>query len=183
MYISISSMTLGGDSEGDLVSKSETAYASRRNADGFRWSMLLRAQDDANSFTSVSMWLTPEAEQAWRETNDAPAPTHGYDVVTARGSMTPASAVALVDWQIDAALAGRFSAGWNAAYHAIEDAFGSRLLQDLTSPETYVGLHVVTDPAKLDPQVLGAELTDPEGLSLAPLAVQRFDVVLLTEAP
>ncbi len=182
MYISRSLITLQGESESDLLAKIEAAYASRRDADGFRWSMLLRSMDDAANFASVSMWLTPEQEQAWRNANAAPAPMHGYDVTTARGSMTPAAAAALVDWQVDAAEAPRFAARWNAAYHAIEDVFGSRLLQDLESSATYAGFHVVTDRARLDPKILTAELTDADGLAVTPLAVQRFDVVLLTEA-
>jgi heme-degrading monooxygenase HmoA len=183
MYISRSLITLQGESESDLVTKVEAAHASRRDADGFRWSMLLRSMDNASDFASVSMWLTSEHEQAWREANDAPAPMHGYDVTTARGAMTPAAAAAIVDWQVDAAEASRFTARWNAVYHAIEDVFGSRLLQDLESPQTCAGFHVVTDTSKLDPRVLTAEITDADGLSITPLAVQRFDVVLLTEAP
>ena len=183
MYISRSIISLQGDTESDLVAKVEAAHASRREADGFRWSMLLRSMDNASEFASVSMWLTPEHEQAWREANDAPAAMHGYDVTTARGAMTPAAAAAMADWQADAAEAAHFAARWNAAYHAIEDVFGSRLLQDLESPLHYTGLHVVTDAARLDPKVLSAEMSDVDGLAITPLAVQRYDVVLLTEAP
>lgn len=183
MYISRSIITLQNEAKSGLLTKVEAAHASRRDADGFRWSMLLRSMDNASDFASVSMWLTAEHEQAWREANAAPAPMHGYDVTTARGAMTPATAAAIVDWQVVAADAARFTARWNAAYHAIEDVFGSRLLQNLESASNYAGLHVVTDAARLDPKVLTAELTDADGLSVTPLAVQRFDVVLLTEAP
>lgn len=183
MYISRSIITLQGEAESDLVTKVEAAHASRRNADGFRWSMLLRSMDNAVEFASVSMWLTSEHEQAWREANDAPPPMHGYDVTTARGAMTPAAAAAMVDWQVDAAEAAPFALRWNAAYHAIEDIFGSRLLQDIESPASYTGLHAVTDAARLDPKVLSSELSDADGLAITPLAVQRYDVVLLTEAP
>ena len=182
MYIARSLLTLQDGSEADLVTEVEMAHASRRGAVGFRWAMLLRSFDAAANYASVSMWLTPEHEQAWREANDAPAPMHRYDITTARGAMTPASAVALVEWQVDEALAARFTQRWNAAYHAIEDVFGSRLLQDLDSPGSYAGLHAVTDPARLDIKVLSADVTDDEGLDITPAVVDRFDVVLLTEA-
>jgi len=182
MYISRSEITLQDEAEGDLVARIEAANASRRVTDGFRWAMLLHSMDDARRFASVSMWLTPEQAQNWRDANQAPAPQHGYDVATARGSMTPAAAAAIVDWQVEGADAARFVNRWNAAYHAIEDVFGSRLLQDLDQPTAYTGLHVVTDPARLAPKVLNAELTDAEGLALRPVAIHRFEVVLLTEA-
>lgn len=182
MYISRSEIKLQGDSEPDLIARVEAAYASRLAAGGFRWAMLLRSVDDAAKFASVSMWLSPEHAQAWRDANDAPAPAHGYDVATARGSMTPAAAVAIVDWQVDASDAARFVNRWNAVYHAIEDMIGSRLLQDLEQPASYAGLHAVTDPARLTPQILGAGLTDNDGLAIEPLAFERYDVVLLTEA-
>ncbi len=181
MYISI--LKLSSASENDLVHEDEAAQLSQRDAEGFRWAMLLRSTEDAASYTSVSMWLTPEHEQSWRQAGDAPRAGHGYDVTIARGSMTPATAVAIVDWRVQPAEADRFAARWNAAYHAIEDAIGSRLLRDLASPESLVALHVVAEPERLDQQILAATLRDAEGLAIAPAAVQRFDVVLLTEAP
>jgi heme-degrading monooxygenase HmoA len=183
MYICRSIVTLDGETEAELTAKFQSAHDACRDADGFRWWMLLRSADNASDFASVSMWLTPEHEEAWRAGFGAPAATHRYDVTTARGSMTPTVAVAIVDWQVDPDEAQRFAVRWNAAYHAIEDSIGSRLLQNLDSPNVYAGLHAVTDPRHLDPKVLTAELTDGEGLSIIPLAVQRFDVVLLTEAP
>jgi heme-degrading monooxygenase HmoA len=183
MYICRTILTLQDETESELTAKSEAAFASSRDADGFRWSMLLRSADNASDFASVSMWLSPEHEEAWRTGFGTPAPTHGYDVATARGAMTPAVAIAIVDWQVEAEEAQRFTARWNAAYHAIEDTIGSRLLRNLAAPDVYAGLHAVTNPANLDPKVLTAELTDAEGLSVTPLAVQRFDVILLTEAP
>jgi heme-degrading monooxygenase HmoA len=138
--------------------------------------------DDAARFASVTMWLTPEQAQAWRDATGSPTP-YGYEVATARGAMTPAAAAALVDWQVDEADAQRFVNRWNAAYHAIEDVFGSRLLQDMTAPAAYTGLHAVTDAARLSPNVLSAEVSDDEGLAVRPLKVERFEVVLLTEAP
>jgi heme-degrading monooxygenase HmoA len=182
MYISRSAITLQDQTERDLLAKVEASHASRRTADGFRWAMLLRSMDDASSFVSVSMWLTPEHAKAWRDATESPAPQHGYDVATARGSMTPAAAAAIVDWKVDTQVAPRFASRWNAAYHAIEDVFGSRLLQNLDEPAAYVGLHVVTDPARLDLATLNAELTDTDGLMLRPVAVDRYEVVLLTEA-
>ena len=183
MYISRSLITLKGETEAKFVARVEAAHSSRRIADGFRWAMLLRSMDDPSTFASMTMWLTPEHDAAWRAANATPAPMHGYDVTTARGAMTPAAAVAIVGWQVEAADAARFAAGWNAAYHAIEDVFGSRLLQDLNAPSDFAGLHVVTDPAQLDPTVLSARLTDADGLAIEPTAVERFDIVLLTEAP
>lgn len=182
MYVSRSVITLQGESERDLIEKVDETHALRQGAEGFRWSMLLRSVEDRSSFVSISMWLTPEHEEAWREANGAPLPPHRYDVATARGSMTPASSVAIVDWQVEPDLVPRFAARWNAVYHAIEDAIGSRLLQDLGSEAIYAGLHVATDAAALDPKVLSADLTDDEGLEVTPLAVELFDVVLLTEA-
>jgi heme-degrading monooxygenase HmoA len=183
MYVSRAEITLDGTAERDLISKVEAAHASRRSAAGFRWAMLLRPIDGAGRYASVSMWLTPEHDAAWRAANDTPAPMHGYDVTTARGAMTPAAAAAIVEWRVDPADAVRFAARWNAAYHAIEDVFGSRLLQDLETPSGYAGLHVVTDASRLDPKVLGAAVTDGEGLAMEPLVVERYQVVLLTEAP
>ncbi len=176
-------ITFQGEPESDLFAKVEAAHESRRGAEGFRWAMLLRSIDDATDYASVSMWLTPEHDQTWREANETPAPAHGYDVTTARGSMTPASAVAIVDWPVRPAEVDRFAARWNAVYHAIENVIGSRLLRNLASPDSFAALHVVTDPERLDPAILSADLTDTEGLSIAPAFVQRFEVVLLTEAP
>jgi len=182
MYISRSLMTLKGETEPELLARVEASHASRRSAEGFRWAMLLRSMYDASTFASVSMWLTPEHDAAWRAANDTPAPMRGYDVATARGAMTPAAAAAIVEWRVDPADAIRFAASWNAAYHAIEDVFGSRLLQDLETPSGYAALHVVTDASRLDPKVLGAAVTDGEDLAMEPLAVERYEVVLLTEA-
>lgn len=183
MYVSRSLITIEAETEPELLSRAEASHASRRAADGFRWAMLLRSLDDASSFASVSMWLTPEHDAAWRAANDTPAPKHGYDVTTARGAMTPAAAAAIVGWQVEPADAARFAALWNAAYHDIEDVFGSRLLQDLETPWAYAGFHVVTDASRLEPKVLSARLTDADGLAIEPTAVERFEVVLLTEAP
>lgn len=144
--------------------------------------MLLRPSDEAARLTSVSMWLAPEHEQAWRDASSTPLPTHRYDVSLARGSMTPAVAVAIVDWQPEEAEAARFSARWNAAYHAIENVIGSRLLQDIEAPSNYTGLHAVTDAERLDLNILNSELTDEAGLSITPATVERFEIVLLTEA-
>jgi Antibiotic biosynthesis monooxygenase len=182
MYISRSAVTSEGETEGELIARVKASHASRLAADGFRWAMLLRSMEDATSFSAVSMWLSPEHALAWREATESPAPLYRYNVVTARGSMTPASAAAIVDWQVDTEVAARFASRWNAAYHSIEDVFGSRLLQEMDEPLAHAGLHVVRDATRLDPAVLSAELTDDDGLVLHPVTVQRFDVVLLTEA-
>jgi Antibiotic biosynthesis monooxygenase len=182
MYISRSAVASEGETESELIARVKASHTSRLAADGFRWAMLLRSMDDAGSFSAVSMWLSPEHALAWREATESPAPLYRYNVETARGSMTPATAAAIVDWQVDPGVAARFASRWNAAYHAIEDVYGSRLLQELDEPLAHAGLHVVTDAARLDPAVLNAGITDDDGLALQPVMVQRFDVVLLTEA-
>jgi hypothetical protein len=179
VYVSRSIVTLR--SEGDLAPV-EAAHASRKGAEGFRWTMLLRPLDGEGECVSLAMWLRPEHDQAWREVNEVPGPMRGYDVTTARGAMTPAAAVALVEWRLGETEAASFANAWNAYYHAIEDVFGSRLLQDLADPSAYTGLHVVTNAERLDTAVLAAELSLSAGLSLAPSSVQRFEVLLLTEA-
>jgi hypothetical protein len=129
------------------------------------------------------MWLSPQqAPEAGPVTLDAAETRYGYDITTARGSMKPATHVAITDWRVDDAIAARFTGRWNAAYHAIEDRIGSRLMKDLESESTYAALHVMTDASHLNLEMFGAPLTDPEGLSVAPVAVAAFEVVLLTEA-
>ena len=182
MYISRSLISAQPESDAELLAKVEAAFASRQAADGFRWAMLLRSSSGAPTYVSISMWLTPEHAQRWRQANDAPPPAHGYDVTTARGSMTPATAVAVVDWQVDGGLVARFTNRWNATYHAIEDRIGSRLAQDLTDATAFTAVHVVTDAAQLKPDVLKAQLTDDEGLALSPAIVETYEVVLLKEA-
>lgn len=180
MYIALTDQR--ASSEDDALRAFTDAQEPCREAEGFRWSMLLRSTDDTTRLASVAMWLSPEHEIAWREANGSPIPTQRFDVSVARGSMTPAATVALVEWHPEPTQAARFSAHWNAVYHAIENIIGSRLLQDLESSSSYIGLHAVTDPGGLDSRTLSAELTDEEGLSVTPTAVDRFEVILLTEA-
>ena len=180
MYIALTDQR--GSSEGDALRAFTDAQDSCREAEGFRWSMLLRSTDNTARLASVAMWLSPEHQIAWRDANGSRIPTRRFDVSVARGSMTPATTVTLVEWHPEPAQAARFSARWNAAYHPIENIIGSRLLQDLESPSSYTGLHAVTDAGSLDSRTLSAELTDEEGLSITPTAVDRFEVILLTEA-
>jgi heme-degrading monooxygenase HmoA len=181
MYISRTEIAVKADEFALFKAATDAIHTEMHGADGFRWAMLLRSMDDANAYASIAMWLSPQHEEAWRNDAEANSPAHGYDVTTARGTMTPATAVAIVDWRVDADLVARFTSRWNAVYHAIEDRIGSRLMQDLAAPTAYTAVHVVTDTANLKPDVLSAELTDPEGLAITPNAVTRYEVVLLTE--
>jgi heme-degrading monooxygenase HmoA len=193
MYISIGQFTVAAGKASEATAASQTAHDAMRGLDGLRWAMLLHSTDDAAKFAAVSMWLTPEHAAAWRESAAAgsyaevlhdtasDSAEHGYDVTTARGAMTPASHAAIVEWEVEPERAAGFASRWNAAYHAVEDAIGSRLLQDLERPQRYVGLHVVTNDAALKSDVLMAEIKDREGPGLRPESVARFSVVLLTE--
>lgn len=148
---------------------------------GFRWAMVLRSLEAPGQLAAVSMWLTQEqaSDQEGAALGTA-AESRGFDVSTARGSMTPASHVALVEWQVADEEASRFATRWNAVYHAIEDRIGSRLLRDLAAAGRYVGLHAVTGEAKLDRGVLTAPVSDTEGLSVTPQAVHAYEVLDLT---
>ena len=169
------------ESQEDEVKRSAAeAHESLRTKPGFRWAMLLRSLEAPGRLAGVSMWLSPEQASAG---NTGPADVdHAYDVATARGSMTPASHVAIVDWELAGADATRFTNRWNAVYHAIEDRIGSRLLRDLDAPGKFAGLHAVTDEANLNPEALGAAIADAEGLDVQPRAIHRYEVLLLTEA-
>jgi heme-degrading monooxygenase HmoA len=193
MYISIRQFTVADGKASGLAAAAETPHALTRGVQGFRWAMLLRSSDDATKFAAVSMWLTPEAATSWAVGTIGAAfdsaitaaasdsSFREFDVATARGSMTPASHAAIVEWEVEPERAAGFASRWNAAYHAVEDAIGSRLLQDLEQPQRYVGLHVVTNDAALKSDVLTAEIKDREGPGLRPESVARFSVVLLTE--
>jgi hypothetical protein len=178
MYISMSDETVSLAQVGDVLKRVAETHDSMRGKRRFRWAMLLRRLDDAERLTTVMMWLSPEQAAAVPLMGGS----RGYDVATARGSMTPATHVALVDWQVEEADATRFTNRWNAVYHAIEDRIGSRLLHDLDAPSMYAGLHAVTDEANLNPEALAAAVTDAEGLSVSPAAVHRYEVLRLTEA-
>jgi heme-degrading monooxygenase HmoA len=182
MYIKRSEATIDGTDLEETKTSEARVHEFMRTMPGFRWAMLLSSLETPGRLVSVSMWLSPEQAPGPDASTLGADETHGYDVTTARGSMTPASHVALVDWQVDEGVAAQFTNRWNAAYHAIEERIGSRLLKDLDATGRYTGLHAVTDGANLGPQVLTAELKDAEGLSVAPSVVQRYEVLLLTEA-
>ena len=108
--------------------------------------------------------------------------TMGYNVFTARGSMTPATFAAFVTWQVDVASSAGFVNRWNAFFHAIEDKLSSRLLQQLHQPVFFAGMHVVRNEEQLTAEVLAAEMKVADDLVLRPIAIDRFEVVLLTES-
>jgi heme-degrading monooxygenase HmoA len=196
MYVSRCEVTIDAGRERDFIAEDEAMHAGMRTMAGFRWAMLLRSIDNPGKLASVAMWLTREQAQAWRD-SEAAAAVHNarkaqdraspqaraqeYDVATARGSMTPAAFAAIVDWQVDLAISSDFVNRWNAAFHAIEDRLGSRLLQDLGQPTLYAGMHVASNQAHLTPEILAAEIADGGGLRFQPTVLDRFEVVLLTE--
>jgi hypothetical protein len=141
----------------------------------------------------VEMWQTPEVAIAWtasesRSQTVAALPVRddgteqGYDVTTARGSMTPATVAAFVEWDINDANAKPFMDRWNAAYHHIEDRISSRLLRDLNASGRFAGFHIALSAEALTPDVLGAELREGETFAASPVMFDRYEVVLLTEA-
>ena len=182
MYISIS--RAAGPAADDAETRAEVSriHEFMRTMPGFRWAMLLQSLETPGTLATASMWLSPEQATAQDGvTLGEGKETRGFDVTTARGSMTPATHIAVVEWQVPSDLTDRFSNRWNAAYHRIEDRIGSRLLRDLATPGLYAGLHAVTDEANLNPEALGAAITDENGLSVSSTAVRRYEVVVLTE--
>jgi heme-degrading monooxygenase HmoA len=183
MYISRSEGSVGEDRLEDARAEVARVHEFMRTMPGFRWAMLLRSLVTPEHLAAVSMWTSPEqASSQDGAVLGAGENATGYDVTTARGSMTPASHVVIVDWQVGEEVAARFANRWNAAYHAVEERIGSRLLRDLVAPNTYAGLHAVTDESSLGMDVLTSPVSDAEGLSVGPVGVQRFEVLLLTEA-
>ncbi len=176
MYVSRSEVTIPEGQQPAFLSQTESQHTSMRTAQGFRWAMLLRSIEDPAILASVAMWLTRE------QAGVADFPVQHYDVATARGSMTPAAVVAIVDWQVDPATAPSFVNRWNAAFHAIEDMLGSRLLQDLDKPTHYAGLHVATSDALMKQDMLESAIEESGGSDLKPLTVTRYEVVHLAEA-
>jgi len=175
MYVVRHHLTVAPGDQAGLLAEAETAHAALRSAPGFRWAMVLRSAGDPSRLAAVAMWLKRE------DAGNAGLPVQHYDVATARGSMTPAAVVAIVDWQVDPANAAAFVNRWNAVYHAIEDRIGSRLLQDMDEPSRYAGLHVATSEANLKQDVLAAAIEDG-GPDVSPQAIERFDVISLVEA-
>ena len=179
MYISITEAAVADVAE--TKANVERVHEFMREMPGFRWAMILRSIETPERLATVSMWLTPEQASEQEGTSmGAGEESRGFDVTTARGSMTPASHVAVVEWEVADEQASRFTNRWNAAYHAIEDRIGSRLLKDLITPGRFTGLHAVTDTANLNPEALSAALTDADGLSVMPIAVRRYEVASLT---
>jgi heme-degrading monooxygenase HmoA len=176
MYVVRHHLSIGAEQQPGLLAEVETAHAGLESAPGFRWAMVLRSVDEPVRMAAVAMWLNRD---------DAGkvdfAVTH-YDVATARGTMTPASFAALVDWRVEAGAAPGFVNRWNNAYHAIEDSMGSRLLQNMDDPAHYTGYHVATRDSALRPEILGAAIRDDAGGELRPESVERFEVVSLVEA-
>jgi len=196
MYVSRCEVTVVGGREHDFVAVNEAMHAGMRTMAGFRWAMFLRSIGYPGKLASVAMWQTREQAHAWSDSDPAAAihaahpaqdmvsplaPAQEYDVTTARGSMTPAAFVAIVDWEVDLKSGSEFVNRWNAAFHAIEDRLGSRLLQDLGQHTFYAGLHVASIEAHLKPEILAAEIKDSGGRRLQPAVIDRFEVVLLTE--
>ena len=193
MYIAQREFKVTGGDEPGYIAASEVLHAGMKSMPGFRWAMLLRSMDDPGKMAAVEMWQTPEAAAAWTASEShghavaahpvqASGNERGYDVTTARGAMTPATVAAIVGWEIDDANAKAFTDRWNATYHHIEDRVSSRLLRGLTQPRRFAGFHVAQTADALTPEVLGAELTEGETFAARPTAVDRYDVVLLTEA-
>jgi hypothetical protein len=182
MYISISEADVSTGAQDEARAGVARVHEFMRTMPGFRWAMYLHSLEAPDRFAVVSMWLSPEQASGQDaallgETRES----GGYDVVTARGAMTPASHVAVVEWRVGENVAARFANRWNAAYHAIEDRIGSRLLRDLQAPARYAGLHAVEDEGNLDARTLGAALEEGESPAIGPVAVQRFEVLVLTE--
>ncbi len=194
MYIAIRQFTVDAGKTSDLTAAAETAHALTRGVEGFRWAMLLRSTDDATKFAAASMWLTAAAATDWAIGTIGAAydsvitavasdsSLREFDVATARGSMTPAEYAVIVEWEVPPESVPAFSNRWNALYHAVEDAIGSRLLRDLEQPNRYTGLHVVIKQDALKSETFVSDVATAEGAALKPASVTHYSVVLLTEA-
>jgi len=193
MYIAHRNLKVTDGNTSGSLALSEALHAGMKSVPGFRWAMLLRSVDDPAKMAGVEMWQTPEAATAWAESEgrsqavaahpgQETGDEQGYDVTTPRGSMTPATVAAIVQWEIDDASTKPFTDRWNAAYHHIEDRISSRLARHLRKPTRFAGFHVAQSAAALTPEVLGAELREGETFAARPTTVDRYDVVLLTEA-
>jgi len=193
MYIAHREFKVTNGDDPGYIAHHEALHAGMKTMPGFRWAMLLRSMDDPAKMAAVEMWQTPEAGATWTasEGHGQAAAAHpvqaigneqGYDVTTARGSMTPATVAGIVEWEIDDASAKAFTDRWNAAYHHIEDRVSSRLGRRLSQPARFAGFHVAQTADALTPEVLGSELREGETFAARPTVVDRYDVVLLTEA-
>ena len=175
MYVARHHLTVAPDQQDALLSEMEPVHADLHSKPGFRWAMILRSVDEPSRLAAVAMWLNRE------NAGNAGFPAQHYDVAKARGAMTPATVAAIVDWRVEAAAAPAFVNSWNAAYHAIEDTIGSRLLQDLDDPAHFAGLHVATSETNLTEAIL-ERANGEAGVGALPDKVERFAVLDLVEA-
>lgn len=197
MYVSRSEISVDGENETDYIAMHQALHDAMKPALGFRWAMLLRSLEDSSRLAAVALWQSPahaeaftnsaaataNAEVAADDDMSPPAPAREYDVATARGPMSPAAFAAIVDWDIEDAPARKgFVERWNAAYHAIEDKLGSRLLAELSQPSRFAGLHVAQDKDDLSPHALSGKVERREELGFAPKAIARYEVILLSES-
>jgi len=197
MYIARREVRVAGGKAPEFRAFSEALHAGMKAMPGFRWGMLLRSMGYPGKMATLEMWQTREQAHAWADSETylavfAAHPilgvisplglAHGYDVTTARGSMTPAPVAAVVEWEVDVEHVKAFTERWNAAYHHIEDRISSRLGRHLSEPGGFAGVHVAQSEAALMQDTLGAELRLGESLAVRPSAIDRYDVVLLTEA-
>jgi hypothetical protein len=184
MYVSRRDHTIAAGAEGGFGPDDWAYQASLRSAAGLRWAMILRSVADPRKVVALAMWQTQEQAERWNDTSKPGDPSSApqvYDVTTARGSMTPCSHAAIVDWSVDEADRANFVNLWNAAFHHVEDRIGSRLLQDVGRPATLAGLHVATDHDQPSPETLAAAIKLSEGLTIRPSSVEHFEVVSLFE--
>jgi heme-degrading monooxygenase HmoA len=197
MYIARREVRVVGGKAREFLAFNEALHAGMKVMPGFRWGMLLRSMGYPGKMATIDMWQTRQQAQDWSDSEAQLAAftahpiqgivapigmAHGYDVVTARGSMTPAPVAAIVEWEVDSEHAKAFVDRWNAAYHQIEDRIGSRLGRHLSDPTAFTGIHVAQSEAALAQDVLGSELRLAENLAVRPASVDRYDVVMLTEA-
>jgi heme-degrading monooxygenase HmoA len=197
MYIARREVRVVGGKAREFVAFNEALHAGMKTMTGFRWGMLLRSMGYPGKMATIDMWQNRQHAQGWSDSEAQIAAftanpiqgivtpismAHGYDVVTARGSMTPAPVAAIVEWGVDVEHAKTFVDRWNAAYHHIEDRIGSRLGRHLSDPTSFAAVHVAQSEAALALDVLGAELRLTENLAVRPASVDRYDVVMLTEA-
>jgi heme-degrading monooxygenase HmoA len=175
MYVARHHLTVAPLEQDALMAEIKPVHAELRLKPGFRWAMVLRSAEDTSRLAAVAMWLNRE------DAGNAGFPAQHYDVATARGAMTPASVAAIVDWRVEPDSAPGFVSRWNAAYHAIEDTIGSRLLQDLDDPAHYAGLHVATSEGNLSDAILQRANAEA-GSGVQPDRVERFEVLDLVEA-
>jgi heme-degrading monooxygenase HmoA len=171
----ISKVTVPPIEQPAFVAEVTAAHDALKSTPGFRWAMVLRSQDDPSRLAAVAMWLNLNAA------GEGAFEVHRYEVSTARGTMTPAVVAAIVEWRVEAESAATFVSRWNAAYHAIEERLGSRLLKDLDDASHYAGFHVAAGAEHLTEAVLSAANAEA-GPGASHIKVERFQVLHLSEA-